>query len=293
MNFPLILFLLTAFTLCIWLLDLLVLAPGRRRAAEERLQAWDREQQARGGRMNAQARQQLENSLKRRPAWLDYTAGLFPVLFVVFVLRSFLFEPFKIPSGSMLPTLQVGDLILVNKYSYGVRLPVVNTKVIEVGEPRRGDTVVFRYPLDTSVDYIKRVIGLPGDTVTIRKGRVFINGEEALLREAGEYFDAERGRYLPRYAETLGETTHRMLIDLDNPANVKPMPGTSMEQHCRYTPLELSCKVPEKSYFVMGDNRDNSLDSRSWGFVPENNLVGRAFFIWMNFNDLKRIGSFR
>ncbi|MDO4904982.1 MAG: signal peptidase I [Lautropia sp.] len=293
MNFPLILFLLTAFTLCIWLLDLLVLAPGRRRVAEERLQAWDREQQARGAKVNQQARDQLQKSLNRRPAWLDYTAGLFPVLFVVFMMRSFLFEPFKIPSGSMIPTLQVGDLILVNKYSYGVRLPVINTKIIDVGEPQRGDTVVFRYPLDTSVDYIKRVIGIPGDTITIRKGRVFINGEEAPLREAGEYYDAERGRYLPRHSETLGNVSHRLLVDLENPAVIKPMPGLDMEKHCRYNAVELSCKVPEKSYFVMGDNRDNSLDSRSWGFVPENNLVGRAFFIWMNFNDLQRIGSFR
>ena len=203
MNFPLILFLLTAFTLCMWLLDVLVLAPGRRRQAEERLKTWEREQQARGGKISPQARQQLKNSLHRRPAWLDYTAGLFPVLFVVFVVRSFLFEPFKIPSGSMIPTLLVGDLILVNKYSYGVRLPVFDTKIIEVGEPQRGDTVVFRYPMDPSVDYIKRVIGVPGDTITVRRGRVFLNGEEAPLRPAGDYFDAEQD------ADRSGESGHR------------------------------------------------------------------------------------
>lgn len=293
MNFPLILFLLTAFTLCIWLLDLLVLAPGRRRKAQERIRNWEREQEARGGRINQQARQQLSNSLHRRPAWLDYTAGLFPVLCVVFLMRSFLFEPFKIPSGSMIPTLQVGDLILVNKYSYGVRLPVLNTKIIDVGLPERGDTVVFRYPLDPSVDYIKRVIGIPGDTVTVRRGRVYINGEEATLREAGDHYDAERGRYLPRYSETIGEVSHKMLTDLDNPAPIQLQRTPETEKYCTTTPSELTCKVPEKNYFVMGDNRENSLDSRSWGFVPENNLVGRAFFIWMNFNDLQRIGSFR
>ena len=293
MNFPLILFLLTTFTLCMWLLDVLVLAPGRRRQAEERLKTWEREQQARGGKISPQARQQLKNSLHRRPAWLDYTAGLFPVLFVVFVVRSFLFEPFKIPSGSMIPTLLVGDLILVNKYSYGVRLPVFDTKIIEVGEPQRGDTVVFRYPMDPSVDYIKRVIGVPGDTITVRRGRVFLNGEEAPLRPAGDYFDAERGRYMQRYSETIGNMPHKMLIDLENPAIVPLQRTPETEKYCRQTAVELTCKVPEKSYFVMGDNRDNSLDSRSWGFVPEKNLVGRAFFIWMNFNDLQRIGSFR
>ena len=211
------------------------------------------------------------------------------MLFVVFVVRSFLFEPFKIPSGSMIPTLLVGDLILVNKYSYGVRLPVFDTKIIEVGEPQRGDTVVFRYPMDPSVDYIKRVIGVPGDTITVRRGRVFLNGEEAPLRPAGDYFDAERGRYMQRYSETIGNVPHKMLIDLENPAIVPLQRTPETEKYCRQTSVELTCKVPEKSYFVMGDNRDNSLDSRSWGFVPEKNLVGRAFFIWMNFNDLQRI----
>ena len=172
MNFPLILFLLTAFTLCMWLLDVLVLAPGRRRQAEERLKTWEREQQARGGKISPQARQQLKNSLHRRPAWLDYTAGLFPVLFVVFVVRSFLFEPFKIPSGSMIPTLLVGDLILVNKYSYGVRLPVFDTKIIEVGEPQRGDTVVFRYPMDPSAcRAIPSPCGAAASSSTARKSR--------------------------------------------------------------------------------------------------------------------------
>lgn len=293
MNFPLILFLLTAFTLCMWLLDVLVLAPGRRRHAVERVKAWERDQTSRGGRVSTQARQQLENSLVRRPAWLDYTAGLFPVLFVVFMVRSFLFEPFKIPSGSMIPTLLVGDLILVNKYSYGVRLPVFDTKIIDVGSPQRGDTIVFRYPMDPSVDYIKRVIGLPGDTITVRRGRVYINGEQAPLHDDGEYFDADRGRYMQRYTETIGNFSHKLLIDLENPAVVPLQRTPETERHCQYTQVELTCKVPENNYFVMGDNRDNSLDSRSWGFVPEKNLVGRAFFIWMNFNDLQRIGSFR
>jgi signal peptidase I len=205
-------------------------------------------------------------------------------------LRSFLFEPFKIPSGSMIPTLLVGDLILVNKYSYGVRLPVIHTKVLDVGSPQRGDTMVFRYPLDTSVDYVKRVVGLPGDKVTIRNNRLSINDREVPLVPAGEFYDAEQGRYLPQYSESLGEVTHNLLTELNNPSLIRPIQGVPHSDQCSYVPTGVTCTVPPGNYFVMGDNRENSLDSRYWGFVPEENLVGRAFFIWMNFSDLKRIG---
>ncbi len=210
---------------------------------------------------------------------------------VVFLLRSFLFEPFKIPSGSMIPTLLVGDLILVNKFSYGVRLPVIHTKVLDVGSPQRGDTMVFRYPLDTSVDYVKRVVGLPGDKVTIRNNRLTINDQEVALEPAGEFYDAEQGKYVPQYSETLGEVTHKLLTELKNPSLIRPIQGVPHSDKCSYVPTGVTCIVPPGNYFVMGDNRENSLDSRYWGFVPEANLVGRAFFIWMNFGDLKRIGS--
>lgn len=293
MNFALILFLLTLFTLCIWLLDMLILAPGRRRDAARRIADWEREQEARGATPNPAARQKIRESTIRRPAWLEYTAGLFPVFIVVFLLRSFLFEPFKIPSGSMIPTLLVGDLILVNKYAYGVRLPVVHTKVLDVGLPARGDTMVFRYPLDTSVDYIKRVVGLPGDKVTIKNNRLSINGEEVPLASAGEFYDVEQGRYVPQYSETLGEVTHKLLTELKNPNLIRPIQGVPHSDKCSYVPSGVTCTVPAGHYFVMGDNRENSLDSRYWGFVPEQNLVGRAFFIWMNFSDLTRIGSFK
>ena len=291
MNFAQILFLLTLFTMCVWLLDIFILAPARRRSAAARIASWERDQAARGAEPSPAARQKMQEAAARRPAWLEYTAGLFPVFIVVFLLRSFLFEPFKIPSGSMIPTLLVGDLILVNKYSYGVRLPVIHTKVLDVGLPERGDTMVFRYPLDTSIDYVKRVVGLPGDKVTIRNNRLSINDQEVPLEPAGEFYDAEQGRYVPQYSETLGEVSHKLLTELKNPSLIRPIQGVPHSDKCSYFPTGLTCTVPPGNYFVMGDNRENSLDSRYWGFVPEENLVGRAFFIWMNFGDLKRIGS--
>jgi len=291
MNFALILFLLTLFTMCVWLLDVFVLAPSRRKSAALKIASWEREQAARGGEPSPATRQKIQETAIRRPAWLEYTAGLFPVFIVVFLLRSFLFEPFKIPSGSMIPTLLVGDLILVNKFSYGVRLPVIHTKVLDVGSPQRGDTMVFRYPLDTSVDYVKRVVGLPGDKVAIRNNRLTINDQEVALEPAGEFYDAEQGKYVPQYSETLGEVTHKLLTELKNPSLIRPIQGVPHSDKCSYVPTGVTCIVPPGNYFVMGDNRENSLDSRYWGFVPEANLVGRAFFIWMNFGDLKRIGS--
>ena len=223
----------------------------------------------------------------------EYTAGLFPVIAVVFLLRSFLFEPFKIPSGSMIPTLLVGDLILVNKYTYGVRLPVINTKIIDVGDPKRGDVMVFRFPKDPSVDYIKRVVGIPGDTVTFENNRLTINGQAVALRDAGEFYDGDRLVYYRQYSETLGETEHKLLTDLEKPSFVSSAEAFPFRDQCSYGRSGLTCKVPKGHYFMMGDNRENSLDSRYWGFVPEQNIVGRAFFIWMNFGDFGRIGRFQ
>jgi signal peptidase I len=228
-----------------------------------------------------------------QPWWLDWTAGLFPVILIVFLLRSFLFEPFKIPSGSMIPTLLVGDLILVNKFHYGVRLPVLNKKIIANHDPQRGDVMVFRYPVDPRVDYIKRVVGTPGDEVAYLNQKLTINGQPVPSRALGEFYDEDSMRYVPMFSELLGAVEHRILVDPKRPAffggDQKTFP---MHQNCRYQPEGVVCKVPPGHYFMMGDNRDNSQDSRFWGFVPDENIVGKAFFVWMNFGNLGRIGAF-
>jgi signal peptidase I len=246
---------------------------------------------------------QAKERLIMQPWWLDWTAGLFPVIAVVFVLRSFLFEPFKIPSGSMIPTLWVGDLILVNKFHYGVRLPVINLKITDGNPVERGDVMVFRYPPKPNLDYIKRVIGLPGDEIAYLNKQLTINGQPAPKTPLPDFFEEDSLRYIKQFEERipLGDKPeasvtsvrlHRLLNDADRPAFVPGADEFMFKDNCRYTIEGVTCKVPDGHYFMMGDNRDNSLDSRYWGFVPEKNIVGKAFFVWMNFGNLKRIGAF-
>jgi len=296
LNFALILFVLVAVTFVAWLAERLVFLPRRRRLAEQQVKAFEAEQAALSPGLrvsdHAAASVQIAEQALRQPLWLEYTAGLFPVIAVVFVLRSFVVEPFKIPSGSMIPTLLVGDLILVNKYTYGVRLPVINTKVLDVGSPERGDVMVFRYPRDPSMDYIKRVVALPGDRVSYQNKRLRINDQEIALASAGEHYDPERLSYTPQYSEKLGTIEHKILTELEKPSYITAVDAFPFRDRCEYGSAGVTCVVPPGHYFVMGDNRENSLDSRFWGFVPEQNIVGKAFFIWMNFSDLKRIGRF-
>src|SRR6478672_5871360 len=221
------------------------------------------------------------------PVVVDMARAFFPVIVVVFLIRSFWIEPFKIPSGSMKPTLLVGDFILVNKYTYGIRIPVINKKVIEVNPLRRGEVVVFRYPLDPSVDYIKRVVGVPGDKVVYRGKRLTINGEPVAVSGSGFYTDAELNYLrLPTFLEKLGEHNHQMMIvPAQPPVNLAEVRQFAHRENCEYNDDGFSCTVPAGHYFMMGDNRDQSSDSRYWGFVPDENVKGRAFLVWMNFGD--------
>lgn len=229
----------------------------------------------------------------KEPLWVEWGAGFFPVILLVFVLRSFLFEPFKIPSGSMIPTLLVGDYILVNKFTYGIRLPVINKKIISINDPQRGDVMVFRYPEDPSLDYIKRVIGVPGDTVAYQNKRLTINGQAVDMKKVEDFEHRDRMYFSEQYQATMGSVQHRVLNDADAPAFIADAAHFPQRENCTYNAAGVICKVPAGHYFMMGDNRDNSRDSRAWGFVPEENIVGKAFFIWLNLGDLSRIGSFR
>jgi len=230
----------------------------------------------------APSRKLVEGEKVPEPLITEYARSFFPVFFIVLLLRSFLFEPFRIPSASMMPTLLIGDFILVNKFDYGIRLPVLNNKIIANNTPERGDIVVFRYPEDPSIPFIKRVVGLPGDHLEYRDKSIYINEIEIKQEILGRYQGQGAGRSMDGVSwreEQLDAVNHQILVDPSRPS------------------LELETFVPDGHYFVLGDNRDNSKDSRYWGFVPDENLVGHAFMIWMNWDsknggiDWKRIGT--
>jgi signal peptidase I len=294
-NFALLLFMATVVTGVYWLAERFVFLPRRQQAAAQ-LEAQAAARRAELSKMGIEKVdtdiQDARDKLLMQPWWLDWTAGLFPVIVVVFILRSFLFEPFKIPSGSMIPTLQIGDLILVNKFHYGIRLPVLNTQLTAGTPVQRGDVMVFRYPPKPNVDYIKRVVGVPGDEVAYLNKKLTINGQPIETQALPDYFDDSTMRYFKHFSEKLGNKPHQSIQDNDRPAFVPGVDPFPHSENCQYTVEGVRCKVPAGHYFMMGDNRDNSLDSRYWGFVPDANIVGKAFFVWMNFGNLKRIGAF-
>ncbi len=269
-DFPLILVGLVFGSGLLWLLDAIFLAPGRKRLVSELQNQYP--QWAVAGSPDASKYQARVTENAKEPVVVEYARSFFPVLFIVFVLRSFLVEPFQIPSSSMVPTLEVGDYILVNKFTYGIRLPVIRTKVLALNEPKRGDVMVFFPPHMNNTYFIKRVVGLPGDTVTYRNKQIYVNGEQVERVP----LDGQSGRD-PRYRldhESLGDTEHLMQVDALRPAT------------------DFYEVVRPGHYFMMGDNRDNSSDSRVWGQVPERDIVGRAFAIWMHWDTFLSIPSF-
>lgn len=273
--FSLILVLVTLVSGLIWLIDVVFFAPKRR---ENLLAA-----QANSTQLSADA----IDKIIREPVLVETAHSIFPVIAFVMILRSFIYEPFQIPSGSMMPTLLVGDFILVEKFSYGLRDPVWRSKLVETGEPERGDVFVFKYPENPKIDYIKRVVGLPGDKIFYRNKQLMI--QEACDSQVDcpaaktiEHVEINRGEFshngvpLIRSTEQLGDVKHDILIDPSRPdfrQHFYPQAGLPAGEFV----------VPKGMYFAMGDNRDNSTDSRFWGFVPEENLVGKAVAIWISF----------
>ncbi len=242
--FALIMVIVLTITGLIWLLDIFVLSKKRATNAKD-------------------------------PILVEYSKSFFPVILLVFFIRSFVAEPFKIPSGSMMPTLLAGDFILVSKFSYGIRVPILNYTMIEVDKPKRGDVFVFHYPPKPSIDYIKRVVGLPGDVIEYKSKTLYINNkkiEQTFVDKYPYVMNEIHHIEAKEFKEALGNVNHSILIH--------DLPGENFK-----------FEVPQGHYLAFGDNRDNSADSRVWGFVPEHNLVGRAFFIWFNFGELKRIGT--
>ena len=269
-DFPLILVILVFGSGLIWLLDAIFLAPGRRRIVADLQSKYPQWQDENSGQANKYRAQVADSATE--PVVVEYAKSFFPVLLVVFVLRSFLVEPFQIPSSSMVPTLEVGDYILVNKYTYGIRLPVVRTKVWALNEPKRGDVMVFFPPHMNETYYIKRVIGLPGDTVTYRNKSLAVNGVP-LEEETLAVLPEGSSRYRVGL-EALGDARHLVQVNDSRP------------------PRDFSVKVKPGHYFMMGDNRDNSSDSRIWGQVPEKDIVGKAFAVWMHWDSLFSVPSF-
>jgi signal peptidase I len=273
LDFSAVLLLITVVTGVVWGLDVWVLRPQRAAAARA------------AGR---------DPAAIPEPGTVDYARSFFPVALVVLVLRSFVFEPFRIPSDSMMPTLLDGDFIIVNKYAYGLRLPVLNRKIVATGKPQRGDVVVFRYPVDPSINFIKRLVGLPGDHVEVRDNRIVINGKPVSFALDGKYND---GCYvnMSLAQEQLGAHEHQAIFCPVAIDRAPLLPACNRSGLRGYVcgdedspgfprTAAWAGEVPPGQYLMMGDNRDNSDDGRSWGFVPEENLVGRATRIWFNWD---------
>ncbi len=260
-DFAIVLVTLTFVAGIIWFYDRIALKPAREAKLREAK-----------NNVAGELPETVVTEINRVPGWVDTGRSMFPVLFIVLIVRSFLVEPFQIPSGSMLPTLKIGDFILVNKYHYGIRLPVLNTKVIPMSDPQRGDVVVFKYPDNPSVSYIKRVVGVPGDVVRYQHKMLYINGEPQPQQLLAQLPPSKPERLLVQ--ENLDGVAHQIYQDVKRPSH------------------NMEWTVPDGHYFMVGDNRDNSNDSRYWGFVPDELIVGKAFAVWMHWPTFFSVPSF-
>ncbi|KVV40811.1 S26 family signal peptidase [Burkholderia territorii] len=285
---------ITAVSAIAWVADKLMLAPRRRRTADAAAKTFDLAGSSiLDSVQHDAARQALIDAKLERPPWLQWTAGLFSVLGPIYVIQSFALEPMRIPSGSMMPTLMPGDYVLVDKFHYGVRLPIIGIRLTTGHALERGDIVVFRYPVDPTENYVKRVVGLPGDTISYQDKRLTINGVTISQTPLPDYFDNDLNAYVKRYRESIGNVSNAVLNNPAVPPFVIDESNYAYRDNCTYNNRGVICSVPANHYFMLGDNRDNSADSRYWGFVPEQNIVGRAFFIALNLLDMKRAGALR
>lgn len=277
-----------AVTAIAWAADKAWFAPRRRRLATAT--ALDVGHDRNGEPPDARDREVVIQQLLERPSWLQWTAGLFCVVAPMYAVQSFAVEIMKIPSGSMMPTLIAGDYVLVDKFRYGLRLPLSHQK-LTIGRPlEHGDIVVFRHPVDPSENYIKRVVGLPGDTVSYLDKKLTINGTPVSETPMTDFLDPDLGVMVKRFRQSLGHVQNEVLNNPTSPAFVLGASNYASRENCTYSIRGVVCKVPAHQYFMMGDNRDNSADSRYWGFVPEANIVGRAFMVGMNFSSPWRFG---
>jgi signal peptidase I len=264
----------------VWIIDILFFAKGRRQKiadVDKKFNPHEKMSEAEN-----KAYQAAKGEAAVEPGIVEISKSFFPVLCFVFVMRSFLFEPFQIPSGSMIPTLKIGDFILVNKFTYGIRMPILNTVVIPMNKPQRGEVMVFYPPHQPRVSFIKRVIGLPGDKISYTNNRLYINGKEIAQTELSTTFPEIGSECMGLRSQYI--VTEELLTDKTHKMQKCEVPG-GLSRDGHWT-------VPEGHYFMMGDNRDNSADSRAWGYVPEQNIVGKAILVWMHWDEFLSIPSF-
>lgn len=281
-NVELLLAVVTCISGLYWLAEHCLFKPRRRELAEFFVRTM-------GPRRTEAEYRACRAIVMERPWWLHVSA-VFPLALVLCLLRACVWEPMAAPSSSMSPTLRVGDLALISKYAYGFKLPLLGTRLTDGTPPRRGDVIAFQAPLPPKRNTIKRIVGLPGDEVTYRGKRLWLNGVPVPKHQAGDFYSRRADRHFTLFEEHLGDRRHRIIHDEARQGMERGSVDYPLKSNCRYVPDGVTCKVPPGHYFVMADNRDYGQDTRLWGFVPTGNVIGKVFFVWMNFDNLDQIG---